>query len=79
MRQEPEFVSNVKGCMSCLVLLAIVVAIGSAVVQSVGLGTVVLFIVFGTAFAGLMWRLKVASDKAADAAIAKRREQTKDT
>ncbi|MFJ9039088.1 hypothetical protein ACIRF8_21140 [Streptomyces sp. NPDC102406] len=78
MRHEPEFVSYAKGCMSCLVLLAIVVAIGSAVVQSVGLGTVVLFILFGIAFAGLMWRLTVASGKAADAALEKR-EQTKDT
>lgn len=69
MRQEPAFVSNTKGCMSCLVLLAIVIAIDSTVVQSAGLDTVVLFIIFGTAFVGLIWRYTVASERAANAAI----------
>ncbi|MGV9249474.1 RNaseH domain-containing protein [Streptomyces sp. NPDC003710] len=38
MSQEPQFVSCVKGCMSCLVLLMILIVIGSLAVQSIGVG-----------------------------------------
>ncbi|GAA3055873.1 hypothetical protein GCM10010448_44130 [Streptomyces glomeratus] len=64
MSQEPEFVSCVKGCMSCLVLLMILIVIGSLAVQSIGVGGVVTFIVGGVAILGVaLYRWLSASGK----------------
>ncbi len=64
MSQEPEFVSYAKGCMSCLVLLIILVVIGELVVQSIGVGGVVTFIVAGVAILGVaLYRWLSASAK----------------
>ncbi|MET8025891.1 hypothetical protein [Streptomyces avermitilis] len=64
MSQEPEFVSFVKGCMSCLVLLMILVVIGSLAVESIGVGGVVTFIVGGVVILGVaLYRWLSASEK----------------
>ncbi|MET7535547.1 hypothetical protein ACWGDS_36715 [Streptomyces sp. NPDC055059] len=54
MSQEPMLVSCAYGCVGCSVLLVIAIVIGSLVIQSVGLGTVVFFIVCCAAFWGVM-------------------------
>ncbi|MER5683890.1 hypothetical protein [Streptomyces sp. NPDC002205] len=63
MSQEPEFVSCVKGGMSCLIFLMIAIVIGSFVIQAVGLGTVVFFIVGSAAILGVAWYQRSATKK----------------
>ena len=70
MSQEPEFVSCVKGGMSCLIFLMIAIVIGSFVIQAVGLGTVVFFIVGSAAILGVAWYQR---------SVTKKREQGEDT
>ncbi|GHH90358.1 hypothetical protein [Streptomyces capillispiralis] len=55
MNQEPEFVSFVKGCFGCLLFVLIAFVIGSLVVQAVGLGTVVFFVVSCAIVLGVVW------------------------
>ncbi|MFE2539006.1 hypothetical protein [Actinacidiphila glaucinigra] len=55
MSQEPEFVSYVKGCYGCLVLLVI----AALVIAAVGVGTVVIYIVLCAVALGVgMWLYK---------------------
>ncbi|KOV21288.1 hypothetical protein ADK58_31605 [Streptomyces sp. XY152] len=55
MSQEPMIASCAYGCVGCSVLLVIAVVIGSLVIQSVGLGSVVFFIVCCAALLGAQW------------------------
>ncbi|MFE2987231.1 hypothetical protein [Streptomyces sp. NPDC059262] len=63
MSQEPMIVSCAYGCVGCSVLLVIAIVIGSLVIQSVGLGTVVFFIVCCAAFLGVAWYQRSATKK----------------
>ncbi|WP_411087832.1 hypothetical protein [Streptomyces sp. 061-3] len=63
MSQEPEFVSYVKGCMSCLVFLVIALVIGTLVVRAIGVGGVVFFIVASAVIVGVFWRHHSANKK----------------
>lgn len=51
------------GCAGCSVLLVIAVLIGSLVIQSVGLGTVVFFVVCSAALLGAQWYQRSAKKK----------------
>jgi hypothetical protein len=55
MSQEPRAVSCAYSCVGCSVLLAIAVFVGALVVQAVGLGTVVAYVVCAAAFLGVMF------------------------
>ncbi|MFF8473733.1 hypothetical protein [Streptomyces sp. NPDC015414] len=63
MSQEPMIVSCGYGCVGCSVLLAIAVVIGSLLIQSVGLGTVVFFVVCSAVWLGVMWRWRSVEKK----------------